>query len=95
MRPAPPSEKSVAVAGVLTFLWPGLGHVYLGENQKAVPHLIVNCIGFVLAWTLILLPISVVIWAVTLAMTLPGIKQDTAKASADALAEYRRRWGAG
>jgi hypothetical protein len=67
----------------------------LGENQKAVPHLIVNGIGFVLGLTLILLPITVVAWAVTLAMTLPGIKQDTAKASADALAEYQRRWGIG
>lgn len=95
LRPAPPDEKSVAVASVLTVLWPGLGHVYLGENQKAVPHLIVNGIGFVIAWTIILLPITVVAWAITLAITLPGISRDTAKTNAEALVEYQRRWGLG
>jgi hypothetical protein len=58
-----------------------------------VPHLIVNSIGLLLAFTVILLPISALAWAVTLAMTLPTVKRDTDRASALALAESRRRWG--
>ena len=68
--------------------------MYLGDSQKAVPHLIVNGIGLLLAFTLILLPISALAWAVTLAMTLPTIKADTDRANALARAEYQRRWGA-
>jgi TM2 domain-containing membrane protein YozV len=79
---------------VLTFFFPGAGHLYLGDNQKAVPYLIVNGIGLMLAFTVILVPISLVAWAVTLAMTLPIVKRDTDRANAAALAEYQRRWGA-
>jgi hypothetical protein len=49
--------------------------LYLGDNQKAVPHLIVDGIGLMLALTVILLPISMLAWAVTLAMTLPTVKR--------------------
>jgi TM2 domain-containing membrane protein YozV len=92
-RPPPPDEKTAGIAGVLTFFFPGAGHLYLGDNQKAVPHLIVNSIGLLLAFTVILLPISALAWAVTLAMTLPTVKRDTDRANALALAEYQRRWG--
>lgn len=93
-RPPPPDEKTAGIAGVLTFFFPGAGHLYLGDNQKAVPYLIVNGIGLMLAFTVILVPISLVAWAVTLAMTLPIVKRDTDRANAAALAEYQRRWGA-
>ncbi len=39
-RPPPPDEKTAGIAGVLTFFFPGAGHLYLGDNQKAVPHLL-------------------------------------------------------
>lgn len=58
-----------------------------------MPSLIANTIGFFLAWTLILIPISVIIWAITLALTFPRIKEDTARANAEATADYQRRVG--
>lgn len=84
--PAPPPyapytlpfpEKSSAIALILTILWPGGGHLYLGLTQKAVPYVVANAIGFVLAMTMILLPVSFVIWVVTLAMTVGSVSQDT------------------
>jgi len=90
-RPAAPTEKSSGTASVLTFFFPGAGHLYLGDNQKAMPGLIVNTVGLLLAFSVILLPISVIGWAITLAMTLPHIKQDTERANAEALARYQQR----
>lgn len=62
---------------MLTILWPGAGHLYLGLTQRGIPHVIANSIGFLLAFTFILLPITIVIWIVTLAMTVGGIVKET------------------
>lgn len=74
-----PQPKSDVLAIVLTIIFPGAGHLYIGMNDKALPHLIANAIGFLLAWTLILFPISFIIWLVTLIITVPGISSEVAQ----------------
>lgn len=72
-----PQEKSSGIAVLLTVIWPGAGHLYLGLTKKAVPFVVANAIGFVLAWTVVLFPISFVIWLVTLVMTVGKITDET------------------
>lgn len=87
--PVRPTEKSNGLAVLFTVLWPGAGHLYLGYTKKGIPHVIANTIGFVLALTVILLPISLVIWAVTLCMTVFGIADDTETVNASIRAGVR------
>lgn len=86
----PVQEKSGGIAVLLTVLWPGVGHLYLGLTQKAIPYVVANAIGLVLG--LIFFPICVVIWLVTLCMTIAGITQDTNLVN-DALRRGQRIWG--
>jgi len=73
-----PQEKSSGVAVLLTVLWPGAGHLYLGLSKKAIPYVVANAIGLGLGLMLfILLPISFVIWLVTLVMTVGSVTDDT------------------
>ena len=64
----------------MTILWPGAGHLYLGLNRKGMSHFVVN--GVFLALALITLglavPVGVVVWIVTLCMTIGSIAEDTA-----------------
>jgi hypothetical protein len=73
----PPQEKSSGVALLLTIFWPGGGHLYLGLTQKSIPYVVANAIGFFMAWTLILVPVTVLIWLVTLCMTVGSLTSDT------------------
>jgi hypothetical protein len=73
----PPQEKSSGIALLLTVLWPGGGHLYLGLTQKSIPYVVVNAIGFVMAFTLILFPITFLMWLVTLCMTVGSVTADT------------------
>ncbi len=73
----PPQEKSSGVAVLLTVLWPGAGHLYLGLTQKAIPFFVANAIGVVFALSIYLFPIAILIWLVTLCMTVGGITQET------------------
>lgn len=75
----PINLKSSGLAVVLTILWPGVGHLYLGLSHRGTPHVVANAIGLVLAFTLILLPVSLVIWLVTLCMTVGSISGDTVR----------------
>lgn len=72
-----PQEKSSGIAVLLTVLWPGAGHLYLGLTKKAVPFVVANAIGFVLAFTGFLFPVALVIWIVTLAMTVGKVTDET------------------
>ena len=73
-----PQEKSSGIAVLLTVLWPGAGHLYLGLSKKAIPYVVANAIGLGLGVMLfILLPISFVIWLVTLVMTVGSVTDDT------------------
>ena len=77
-----PQEKASEIALVLTIVWPGAGHLYLGLTQKAVPYVVANAIGFVLALLsaplfFVLVPVAFVIWVVTLCMTVGSVSDDT------------------
>jgi hypothetical protein len=77
IAPLPRQEKSSGIALLLTILWPGGGHVYLGLTQKSIPYVVANAFGFFLAWWIITLPISLLIWLVTLCMTVGSVTYDT------------------
>ena len=76
-----PEPKSVGIAVLLTILFPGAGHLYLGNSKKAIPFVIANAIGLGLAFVtfFMLFPITFVIWLVTLIMTAPGLSKETAE----------------
>ena len=71
--------KSAGVAMALTIFWPGAGHLYLGLQQKGMPFFLWNMAWFVLAvFTCgFAIPIGVVIWLVTLCMTVGTIAAET------------------
>jgi hypothetical protein len=77
IAPLPPQEKSSGVAVLLTVLWPGAGHLYLGLTQKSIPYVVANAVGLFFAVWVYTLPISFVIWLVTLCMTVGSITHDT------------------
>lgn len=63
-----PEPKSLGLAFLFTFLFPGAGHLYIGKTQKATPYLIASAISVVLAFTIILFFVSLIIWLVTFIM---------------------------
>ena len=69
--------RRVRVALLLTVLWPGAGHLYLGLTQKAMPYFVANAIGVLFALSIYLLPITMLIWLVTLCMTGGNVTQET------------------
>ena len=74
---AAPQPKSSGVAVILTVIWPGAGHLYLGLTNRGVPYVVANAVGFVLGLTVILIPITIIIWLVTLLMTVGRISAET------------------
>ena len=71
-------QKSSGVALLLQILFPGAGFLYLGLTKKGTPYVVANAIGTVLGLlTIILLPITFVIWLVTLLMTVGSVSSDT------------------
>ena len=74
----PVGEKSSGLALLLTILWPGAGSLYLGLTKKGTPYVVANAIGLALGvLTLIFLPVSFIIWLVTLFMTVGSVSSDT------------------
>ena len=73
----PPQEKSSGIAVLLTVLWPGAGHLYLGLTQKAMPYFVANAIGGVFILSVYLSPIGILIWLVTLCMTIGSVTRET------------------
>jgi hypothetical protein len=65
---APPSPKSSGIAIVLSFLWPGAGHLYVGadypggSNDKAIIFMVLSGICFLLSLTLVGIVISFPLW---------------------------------
>jgi hypothetical protein len=76
-----PALKSSGLAVVLTFLWPGVGHFYLGLTKRGLPYFLVN-VGFLalafLTFGLSFL-FSVLSWLVTFIIAVISITGDTAK----------------
>ena len=64
----------------LTILWPGAGHLYLGNNDKAMPYVIANAVGLVSY--LFCFVIGIAIWLVTLLMLAPGLSAEVREVNA-------------
>ena len=62
---------------LLTVLWPGAGHLYLGLTQKAMPYFVANALGVVFVLSIYLSPIGILIWLVTLCMTIGSVTRET------------------
>lgn len=75
---APPLHKSPAVATVLTVLWPGLGHYYLGLIKRGTPYFVWNAVFVgigILTFGLTLI-LSFIVWLVTLLLTVGSIADE-------------------
>ncbi|MEE1336708.1 zinc-ribbon domain-containing protein [Methanobrevibacter sp.] len=59
---APNQEKSVVLAAVLSFLFPGLGHLYNGLTRKGITFIIVYIISAILIFILIGFVLMIIIW---------------------------------
>ncbi len=55
-------EKSVALAAILSFLFPGLGHVYNGLTKKGISFIVAYIISAVLIFLLIGFVLVIIIW---------------------------------
>lgn len=53
-------EKSPAIAILISFIWPGSGHLYLGRSEKAIVLMIASFLMFCLAFTA-LFPIALLV----------------------------------
>ena len=73
------AQKSAGVATLLTILWPGAGHLYLGLKDKGMPFFVWNAVLLMLALLScgFAIPVGVVVWIVTLCMTIGSIASDT------------------
>lgn len=85
---APRSEKSAGLAIFFTIMWPGAGHMYVGAPNKGTGSVIANAIGFVLLFTGAFF-LTVLIWFVTLCMTIGSVNRYTDMAN-EAAREGRR-----
>ena len=60
---APSSEeKNVLLAAILSFIFPGLGHLYLGLNTKAVSFIIAYIVSGILVIFLIGIVLMLIVW---------------------------------
>lgn len=50
-------EKNVLLAAILSFLFPGLGHLYLGLNKKGIYFIV----GYIISWILVIILIGFVL----------------------------------
>lgn len=70
--------KSSGIAILLTILFPGLGHIYIGMSQKGMPYFVPNIVAFVVVLVLwIAFPIALLIWIFTFIPTIMCITSDT------------------
>lgn len=70
-------QKSAGVAILLTILWPGMGHIYLGLNKRGLPFVIVNAIGLLFALTIVFAFLSFLGWLITLLMLVFKVSEET------------------
>ena len=59
---APSGEKSVLLAAILSFLFPGLGQLYNGQTHKAVTFIIAYIVSAVLIMILIGFVLVLIVW---------------------------------
>ncbi|MDO5831509.1 MAG: zinc-ribbon domain-containing protein [Methanobrevibacter sp.] len=58
----PSEEKNVLLAAILSFLFPGLGHLYLGLNKKGVSFIIAYIVSGILILILIGFILALIVW---------------------------------
>ena len=60
---APASEeKNVLLSAILSLLFPGLGHLYLGLNKKGISFIIANIVSWILVFILIGFVLALIGW---------------------------------
>lgn len=55
-------EKNVLLSAILSFLFPGLGHLYLGLNRKGVSYIIAYIVSAILIFILIGFVLMIIVW---------------------------------
>ena len=55
-------EKSVLLAAILSFLFPGLGHLYLGLSKKGISFIIAYIVSAILIFILIGFVLILIVW---------------------------------
>lgn len=55
-------EKNVLLSAILSFVFPGLGHLYLGLNRKGVSFIIAYIVSAVLVFLLIGFVLMIIVW---------------------------------
>lgn len=55
-------EKNVLLSAILSFLFPGLGHLYLGLNKKGVSFIIAYIVSAILIFILIGIVLVIIVW---------------------------------
>ncbi|WP_407393572.1 zinc-ribbon domain-containing protein [Methanobrevibacter sp.] len=55
-------EKNVLLSAILSFLFPGLGHLYLGLTKKGISFIVAYIISAVLVWILIGFVLIFIVW---------------------------------
>ena len=55
-------EKSVLLAAILSFLFPGLGHLYNGLTTKGISFIIAYIVSFILIFILVGLVLVIIVW---------------------------------
>lgn len=55
-------EKSVVLSAILSFLFPGLGHLYIGLTKKGVSFIIAYIVSAILIFLLIGIVLVIIVW---------------------------------
>lgn len=55
-------EKSVVLSAILSFLFPGLGHLYIGLTKKGISFIIAYIVSAILIFLLIGIVLVIVVW---------------------------------
>jgi len=56
------SRSSVLLTAILSIIFPGLGHMYIGEEGKGIKLLIVALIGIILTFVIIGAIVYAIVW---------------------------------
>ena len=69
-------QKSPGLAIFLSFIWPGVGHLYAGrDTEKGIVFTCISGLCFLLSWTIIGLIITVPVWFGTAVYTMIDVNR--------------------
>ena len=55
-------EKNALLAAILSFLFPGLGHIYLGLNKKGISFIIAYIVSAILILLFVGIVLCIIVW---------------------------------